>query len=669
MRRVSKRSVLGIVVGLLVGALPGSAYALGPAITIGPANSTPSQSAVAVDSSGTAYIAWQVPTPSLTNTLIDFCKVPSGASSCTPVAIPVPAGGLFFDPPTVMLAGGDIYVFEEVDGSTSAQDGLDAWVSSNGGSSFVEDPYAISNLDEETANPVIALPGGNIGNGAVQATGNPQFQANSLASPVQYSAATEPSPAATLNPSPNSYSIGNLGGQFASQLTGSPGILGVFELIETGPCPSGTGLVYAYAPLAASTTGAEINLSTGVTGSPWLPLGGIDCNTDDEAVGGGPSGLGLLETNEASLTKPLVEYRRFTPPSTWSAPVTITVGASNQDSLSQDGSGGVYATWLDNNTGVNLAYSSTGGRSWYPPVILLSNHDGAVSVGGLASSVNGAGQGWAVYGVSGREYAQPFDTAAALPPPPVNTKAPKISGTVLAGKTLSCSKGSWSHDPTSYKYQWYDDGSPIAGATGATYKVTTLEEGTTLTCSVTAANPGGAGFALSQGVKVPVPFVAKCPGATGRLSGTTLGLVKLGASRASEHYLYRHHSDRGKQYEDFFCLTPIGVRVGYGSPKLLKILTTKQRKALKDRVVWASTSNPFYAVDGVRAGEAISVASVKLHTGGPLHIGLNYWYLAVQRHSTVVLKVRGGVVEEIGIATNLLTASAHDQNVLMHSFY
>ena len=169
---------------------PASASAISPAITIGPADSTPSQSAVAVDSSGAAYIAWQVPTPALTNTLIDFCKVSSGASGCTPVAIPVPAGGLFFDPPTVMLSGGDIYVFEEVDGSTSAQDGLDAWVSSNGGSSFVEDPYAISNLGEETANPVIPLPGGNIGNGSVSPTGNPQFQVNSLGSPVQYSAAT-----------------------------------------------------------------------------------------------------------------------------------------------------------------------------------------------------------------------------------------------------------------------------------------------------------------------------------------------------------------------------------------------------------------------------------------------------------------------------------------------
>ena len=86
-------------------------------------------------------------------------------------------------------------------------------------------------------------------------------------------------------------------------------------------------------------------------------------------------------------------------------------------------------------------------------------------------------------------------------------------------------------------------------------------------------------------------------------------------------------------------------------------------------MVWASTSNPFYSIDGVRAGESVAVASVKLHTGAPLHIGLNYWYLAVQKHATVVLKVRGGVVDELGIATNLLTATAHDQNVLMHSFY
>ena len=131
---------------------------------------------------------------------------------------------------------------------------------------------------------------------------------------------------------------------------------------------------------------------------------------------------------QASLSAPLVQYRRFTPPSSWSAPVTIAGGAPTRTQLSQDGSGGIYATWLDNDTGVNLAYSSTGGRNWYPPVILLNEPAMVRSASAdSASSVDAAGQGWAVYGAGGKEYAQPFDTAAALPPPPVSTKAPKIS--------------------------------------------------------------------------------------------------------------------------------------------------------------------------------------------------------------------------------------------------
>jgi len=111
------------------------------------------------------------------------------------------------------------------------------------------------------------------------------------------------------------------------------------------------------------------------------------------------------------------------------------------------------------------------------------------------------------------------------------------------------------------------------------------------------------------------------------------------------------------------------VRVGYGSPKLLKILSKTQRKQFLNRVVWASTSNPHYSIGRVRPGESIAKASAALHTLPALHIGLNDWYLAVQKHSTAVLKVRHKVVEEIGIATNKLTKTATDRSVLMHSFY
>ncbi len=63
---------------------------------------------------------------------------------------------------------------------------------------------------------------------------------------------------------------------------------------------------------------------------------------------------------------------------------------------------------------------------------------------------------------------------------------------------------------------------------------------------------------------------------------------------------FTHSSNRGKRYEDFFCLTPIGIRVGYGSPKLLAKLSSRERAQLKDRVVWISTSN---ARDGALIGQ------------------------------------------------------------------
>jgi hypothetical protein len=94
----------------------------------------------------------------------------------------------------------------------------------------------------------------------------------------------------------------------------------------------------------------------------------------------------VLETNVKDLSHQLVQYRRFTPPSTFGTAVTIASSARLEPSLSQDGSGGVYATWLDNGGGVNLAYSSSHGASWDGPVTIESNSGGATHIGGLASA-------------------------------------------------------------------------------------------------------------------------------------------------------------------------------------------------------------------------------------------------------------------------------------------
>ena len=72
---------------------------------------------------------------------------------------------------------------------------------------------------------------------------------------------------------------------------------------------------------------------------------------------------------------------------------------------------------------------------------------------------------------------------------------------------------------------------------------------------------------------------------------------------------------------------------------------------------------------GIRAGQSIATAARLLGTEPPFRIGLNYWYLARKAGYTAVLKVRGTVVQELGIADNALTKTRKTQNVLMHSFY
>ncbi|MGO9901032.1 MAG: FG-GAP repeat protein [Solirubrobacteraceae bacterium] len=252
---------------------------------------------------------------------------------------------------------------------------------------------------------------------------------------------------------------------------------------------------------------------------------------------------------------------------------------------------------------------------------------------------------------------------------PVNKVPPRITRRSRRGGTLTCSTGSWTGSPTKYTYAWDRNGTLLADFTGSTYRLGTLDEGTTFTCVVTATNAAGSASATSNAVKIPIPKVPHCSAATGSMTGTTIGQVTLGMTQSRARYLYRQHSNHGKQYEDFFCLTPIGVRVGYASPILLKNLPKQTQLTLRGRVVWASTSDPYYSLDGVRAGESIATAAQVLGAEPPFHIGLNYWYLARKAGYTAVLKVRGTAVQELGIADNSLTATRKTQNVLMHSFY
>jgi FG-GAP repeat len=270
-------------------------------------------------------------------------------------------------------------------------------------------------------------------------------------------------------------------------------------------------------------------------------------------------------------------------------------------------------------------------------------------------------------------FTQPSTTTTTSGPgataPPTNTGLPAVSGTAKAGGKLTCSPGGWTGAPTSFVYQWYRDGTPIQGATSSTYTVQKSDEQLTLTCAVTTSNAAGAARAAdSKAVAVPVPKVKGCPAATGTLSGSGLGRLRLGMTRARARHAYTKSSNRGKRYEDFFCLTPIGVRAGYGSPALLEAVPNKKRGAYLGRVAWASTASAYYAAHGIRVGATIAAAGQVLKLTGPFKIGLNDWYLAPNGASTAVFKARRAVIQEIGIADKSLTNSTKADKRFLRSF-
>jgi hypothetical protein len=159
-----------------------------------------------------------------------------------------------------------------------------------------------------------------------------------------------------------------------------------------------------------------------------------------------------------------------------------------------------------------------------------------------------------------------------------------------------------------------------------------------------------------------------CPLASGTLSGATLGLIRLGMTRAQARKAYPLSTNHHSKYQDFFCLTPIGVRVGYPSPKLLRTMAPRRRSALTGRVVWASTANPYYTLRGVSPRATLAAARAHLKLGKPFHIGANTWYLIPSGASTGVLKVRKGIVEEIGIAEKPITKTRKADRVFLGSF-
>lgn len=85
---------------------------------------------------------------------------------------------------------------------------------------------------------------------------------------------------------------------------------------------------------------------------------------------------------------------------------------------------------------------------------------------------------------------------------PTNSVLPAISGTLSVGSTLTAYEGVWQNGPTSFTYQWKNEGSDISGATGRTYVLQASDQADNITVAVTAVNSAGSNSATSPATDV-----------------------------------------------------------------------------------------------------------------------------------------------------------------------
>jgi len=431
----------GLTLSLML-AFAANAFALGPAVNIGNLQFG-GPPAVAVDSAGNAQIAWADEVLPYT---IHTCTLPVGATACSQTHVITPAGTEYIDGVKLLVDGSTIVLLADVYGHSEENEPEQEWTSVDGGASFnpVNGGKSVAEgfLSATTAplNAVI-VPGTNaLGYAWVTPGGPPTFAEFPLASSSTCSrAAGHHCPFATLQPEGGAHMLGNEHGVFAAQSGSNSGVLGVYETLGPPGCPSGsfdTAFVYGSGEQGA---GNSYNISPGELNSAWrVGLSPGDCEVEYPAVGGGPSGFGVVEDNLAAGS---TVYHRFDPTTnSFDTPlVTIAGEGEESPSVNQDGAGGVYATYLAGFRGaVRLAYSSNGGSAWSGPATL-----DAAGGSALSSDVNAAGQGWATWQVGETYYAQSFNASDSLGPPtptPTTVTTSQTSGTTT-GVNISIPAG------------------------------------------------------------------------------------------------------------------------------------------------------------------------------------------------------------------------------------
>ena len=314
-------------------------------------------------------------------------------------------------------------------------------------------------------------------------------------------------------------------------------------------------------------------------------------------------------------------------------------------------------TWGGNPTGFSYEWESDGsiiaGETGQTYTVQTQDQGGTITC--LVFGFNAAGAG-----------RPSTSNGLAVPSPiPVPTTPPYMLGASSLGSTLACVAGDWTNTPIQFDYEWLRDGVAIANQPSDAYTISTLDEGSKLTCSVVAQGP----LANSQPVSttplsIPIVTTSGCPKTSGSVTRSRFGRIVLGETRAQARAAYAHSTDTKATATDTFCLTPLDLTVGYYPPKLPSSAGKGTRGKLAQNVIWAASASPLLALQGIRTGEALTSIAGGLHLGRPVTVTLTKKMTATWvafpygPATTGLLQVSDGSVIQVAIAERPDTSTA-----------
>jgi hypothetical protein len=192
------------------------------------------------------------------------------------------------------------------------------------------------------------------------------------------------------------------------------------------------------------------------------------------------------------------------------------------------------------------------------------------------------------------------------------------------------------------------DFAPLAGCPGTDQRGVSRPQGSLCDSGafeVEVAKPGPA----------PDPF-AGCLNATGKLKGTSLGPAKLSRTQKAQRAKFKGLKLRTRKGLDRYCARGGGTfRIGYPTKRLQGTLKRSLRRKVKGRVVIVLTSSARFSLKGLKRGDSSRKAARKLKHERNLKVGKNRWLVVAGRKVTLLVRVQGGKVREIGIGDGRLT--------------